>query len=272
MLSRAPAPLADPAGPRQTGTPHPTTILGVRVDVATWETALATIAAWVERQRATGEASSAAFPPTCQVVTLNPEIVMAARADPALRALIAGADLVVPDGVGVVWVLRRAGWRAARRITGVDLLVALAGRAAAGGWRLFLLGAAPGVAEEAARRLAARFAGLAIAGTYAGASGAALDERQSALIRASRADLVFVAFGAPAQERWIARNRGRLGAAVAIGVGGAFDLLAGQVPRAPRWMRQDGLEWAYRLWRQPWRWRRMLALPRFALAVLLNRS
>ncbi len=248
-------------------------VLGVRVDVVSWDEALARIAAWVEACLATPDADPGApVVATRQIVTLNPEIVMAARAAPDLRALIAAADLVVPDGAGVVWALRRAGWRGAERIPGVDLLAALAERAATRGWRLFLLGAAPGVADAAARRLCGAYPGLVIAGTHAGAPDAALDEAQTARIRASRADLVAIAYGAPTQERWIARNRERLGASVALGVGGALDVLAGRVPRAPRWLRRAGLEWTFRLARQPWRWRRMLALPRFVLAVLLNRS
>ena len=244
------------------------TVLGVHVDALAWRAALESITRWME-ERSAGDMPRIA---ARHVVTLNPEMVMAARVDSSLRAIIQAADLVVPDGAGVVWALRRAGARQVERIPGVDLLVALAERAAGRGWRVFLLGAAPGVAEEVARRLRARFPGLAIAGTYAGEPAITEDAHQAALVRASQAGMLFVAYGTPAQERWIARNRERLGAVVAIGVGGAFDLLAGRVLRAPLWMRRAGMEWAYRLWRQPWRWRRMLALPRFALAVLFTRS
>lgn len=239
-------------------------ILGLPVDAATLGQALDWMATRIEQRRAK---LAAAQSPAVQVVTLNPEMVMAARHDGDLRAAIASADLVVPDGVGVVWA---AGLQ--ERVTGVDLLVAFAERAAASGYRLYLLGAAPGVADEAARRLVARHPGLRIAGTYPGSP--APDELPgiAARVRASGADAVFVAFGSPAQERWIAAARPSLGAAVAIGVGGGLDFVAGQVPRAPDWMRRRGLEWLYRLRQQPWRWRRMLALPRFALAVGLERA
>lgn len=245
----------------------PCVVLGVRVDALTRDATLERIAGWIVAWRRAAETPRR----TRQVVTLNPEMVMAARADASLAAVVHAADLVTVDGVGVLWALRRRGCSGVERVAGVDLLAVLAERAAAGGWRLFLLGGAPGVAAEAARRLTERFPGLLVAGTHAGSPAAMLDESQTALVRTSRADLVFVAFGTPAQEQWIARNRDRMGAAVAIGVGGAFDLLAGRVPRAPVWMRRAGLEWSYRLWREPWRWRRMLALPRFVADVLFER-
>jgi N-acetylglucosaminyldiphosphoundecaprenol N-acetyl-beta-D-mannosaminyltransferase len=241
-------------------------VLGVRVDLVTMAQTLAIIAGWIaaaRERKAAGEAWRAR-----QVVTVNPEIVMAARADPALRALINGADLVVPDGIGIVWASRLRGHRAAERVAGVDLVTGLARLGSARGWRLFLLGAAPGIAERAGARLRAANPGLGIAGTRAGSADAAEDAASTRLVRASDADVVFVAYGSPAQEWWIARNRDGLGGAVAVGVGGALDFLSGAVPRAPRWMQRAGLEWLYRLWRQPWRWRRMLALPRFALATL----
>jgi N-acetylglucosaminyldiphosphoundecaprenol N-acetyl-beta-D-mannosaminyltransferase len=127
------------------------------------------------------------------------------------------------------------------------------------------------VAEEAARRLVDRWSGLHIAGTEAGSPSPHALAGIVARVRAAHADAVFVAFGSPTQERWIAEARPALGAAVAIGVGGGLDFVAGRVPRAPDWMLRHGVEWLYRLARQPWRWRRMLALPRFALAVRAER-
>jgi N-acetylglucosaminyldiphosphoundecaprenol N-acetyl-beta-D-mannosaminyltransferase len=197
-------------------------------------------------------------------------MVMATRRDSALRATIQDADLVVPDGVGVVWAARLAGERVPGRVPGVDLLAAFAARAARRGYRIFLLGGAAGVAEAAGAHLVKRFPGLVVAGTFAGSPSSADEPEILGRIVAARPDAVFVAFGSPAQERWIARTRGQLGVAVAIGIGGALDFLAGRVPRAPGWMRQLGLEWLYRLWREPWRFRRMLALPRFAVLALWN--
>lgn len=239
-----------------------TTVLGVRLDVISPPEALARIAEWL------GVPADPATRPMRHVVTLNPELVMAARGQPHFRAVIAAADLVLPDGVGVVWAARRQGAARVRRVTGVDMLMAVAERAAQRGWKVFLLGAAPGVAEAAARALRLRWPALTIAGTHAGDASAADDAATSRLVRASGADILFVAYGAPAQELWLARNRAALGVAVGMGVGGAFDVLAGRVPRAPAWLRRVGLEWAWRLAREPWRWRRMLALPRFAALVL----
>jgi len=119
--------------------------------------------------------------------------------------------------------------------------------------------------------LQARYPGLIVAGTFAGSPRPEDAPHILERLRKARPDLLFVAYGAPQQDLWIARYQPELGIPVAMGVGGAFDFIAGVVPRAPRWMREIGLEWLYRLIRQPWRWRRMLALPRFVLAVLAAR-
>ena len=259
------APLAAsrlPAPSEGDGRPMRRQVLGIPVDDVDMARALA----WIERSIAAARNVAGDGFVTRQVLTLNPEIVMAARRSPALRAAIVGADLVLPDGAGVVWA---AGLR--ERVTGVDLLEAFAERAAQRDYRLFLLGAAPGVADAAADALRARFPGLRIAGAEAGTPDPAARAAIAARIRAARADVVFVAFGAPAQEEWIAGTRGALGAAVAVGVGGALDFVAGRLPRAPEWMRARGLEWLFRLLRPPWRWRRMLGLPRFAVAVVASR-
>ena len=145
---------------------------------------------------------------------------------------------------------------------------ALAGLCARRGWSVFLLGARPGVAEEAARRLVSQEPGLVVAGTHAGSPGPEEDEASVALVRAARPAVLLVAYGHPQQELWIARNRDRLGVPLALGVGGAFDYLAGRVRRAPGWMRQAGLEWLFRLVRQPWRVKRMAVLPIFAVEVM----
>jgi N-acetylglucosaminyldiphosphoundecaprenol N-acetyl-beta-D-mannosaminyltransferase len=205
-----------------------------------------------------------------QVVTVNPEFVIAARRDRRFRRVLNAADLAVADGVGIVWAANLLGDRLRERVGGVEVVECLAARAARAGHRLYLLGAEEGVAAEAARRLELRHPGLSVAGTFAGSprpqDEAGIRER----ILEAHPDVLLVAFGAPAQEFWIARNLQRLGVPVAIGVGGAFDYLAGRASRAPVWLQRAGLEWLYRLARQPWRWRRMLALPRFAALVLAS--
>jgi N-acetylglucosaminyldiphosphoundecaprenol N-acetyl-beta-D-mannosaminyltransferase len=204
-----------------------------------------------------------------QVATVNPEFVMKAQEDPHFLQVLKEADLCIPDGIGLLYAARRYGQRLPERVPGSELVYHLAEAAAARGWRLFLLGAQPGVADEAARILCNRYPGLQIAGAYAGSPDPAEDDAIVACINASRAGLLYVAYGAPRQDKWIARNRESLATVrVAIGVGGALDFITGRAVRAPRWLRQLGLEWFYRLLREPWRWRRMLALPRFAWRIL----
>jgi N-acetylglucosaminyldiphosphoundecaprenol N-acetyl-beta-D-mannosaminyltransferase len=200
-----------------------------------------------------------------QVFTPNPEIVMVARRDAAFRAVLNGADLSIPDGIGLLLAARMAGTPFRQHVRGTDLVLRLANESATRGWRWFLLGAAPGVAEQAGRYLASRFAGLVVAGTRPGTPAANGDaETQAAIAAAAPVHVLLVAYGAPAQERWIARNSPAIGVPVQIGVGGVFNFFAGRSPRAPAWVRRLELEWAYRLATEPWRWRRQLVLPRFA--------
>ena len=235
------------------------TILGISVDDVTMDEAVS----WVARF-ASGD--------TCrQAVTVNPEFIMAARSDAAFTAVLNNADLAVPDGAGLLWAARRQGTPLRMRVAGVDLVEALARESAGTGLRLYLLGARPGVAEEAASVLTERYPGLRVVGSFAGSP--AREDENSILerVRSAAPHVLLVAYGAPQQDLWIARNRERISAGVAIGVGGSFDFIAGRVAHAPRRMQQLGLEWLFRLWHEPWRWRRMLALPRFVWAVLAGR-
>jgi N-acetylglucosaminyldiphosphoundecaprenol N-acetyl-beta-D-mannosaminyltransferase len=202
------------------------------------------------------------------VATVNPEFVMRARNDREFAAVLEQADLCLADGWGVVWAARRQGCELSSPVTGADLVPALAQLCARRGYRLFLLGGRPGVAEEAARRLEALAPRLEVAGTHAGSPRPEDDETSVRLISGARPHVLLVAYGHPHQELWIARNAERLRVPVAIGVGGALDYVAGRVRRAPGWMRRAGLEWLFRLARQPWRVRRMAVLPRYAIEVL----
>ncbi len=231
-------------------------ILGVRVDDVTGDETLALVERFIAKRA------------PHQICTVNPEFIMAAQRDEAFRDVINDAALCPPDGVGVLWAARRLGHPLRERVGGTDMAERIAARAAQLGWRMYFLGAAPGVAEQAATVLQTHYAGLAVVGTFAGSSALSEEEAIIARIRAARPDVLLVAFGAPAQDVWIARNQPRLQAPVAMGVGGAFDFIAGVTRRAPRWVQRLGFEWLHRLIHEPWRWRRQLALQRFVWRVL----
>jgi N-acetylglucosaminyldiphosphoundecaprenol N-acetyl-beta-D-mannosaminyltransferase len=237
-------------------------ILGTRVDDVTYAESLALIEGWIDEGRAGNGTPHV-------VTTPNPEFVMAARRSPDFRALLSAAALNVPDGVGLLLAARLKGDRFRDHVRGSDLTYQLAALGAQRGHRWFLLGAAEGIAQQAADALVARYPGLTIAGAAAGSPRPEDDPATWALIRAAGpVDLILVAYGAPGQERWLTRSLGPLGIPVGIGVGGVFNFLAGAVPRAPGWMQRLELEWLHRLIVQPSRWRRQLALPRFALLAL----
>ena len=231
-------------------------ILGVKVHAVTYLQVVDIIESWV----AQGDPH--------QLATANPEFVMAAQHNLEFREVLRHADLCVPDGVGLLWAARRLGRVLPERVTGSDLVPLLARKAAEKGWRIYLLGAGPGVAERAAQILRSQHPALRIAGVYAGspaeADAPALVER----VRLARPDILWVAYGAPAQDLWIARYSSELGVPVMIGVGGAFDHIAGVRKRAPGWIQRIHLEWLFRLITQPWRWRRQLALPQFVWVVM----
>jgi N-acetylglucosaminyldiphosphoundecaprenol N-acetyl-beta-D-mannosaminyltransferase len=204
-----------------------------------------------------------------QIVTLNAEMTMAALADPALGAAIESAALVIPDGSGVVWALGRQRLRV-RRSPGIELAWSLLESAAQRGWRVALVGASPAVMDTLVARLRQRLPALQLvfhAHGYQPAQAWGELERQ---LLAARPDLVLVALGVPRQETWIAGLGARRGG-LWMGVGGSFDVWAGTKQRAPRWMGALQIEWLYRLLQEPHRWRRMLALPAFAWAVLRER-
>jgi N-acetylglucosaminyldiphosphoundecaprenol N-acetyl-beta-D-mannosaminyltransferase len=230
-------------------------VLGVRVDCIDMQGALVEIERLIDKGG------------PHLVTTVNPEFVMRAGRDSSFARVLQTADLCLADGVGVVWALRRQGCDMGSPVTGVDLVDPLASLCARRGLRMFLLGAAPGVAAELAIRLRRAHEGLEV-NAHAGSPHPQDDLETLHRIHDHRPDVLLVAYGAPAQEMWIDRLKNRLGVSVAIGVGGAFDYLTGRVPRAPVWMRRARLEWFARLVRQPWRIRRMTVLPVYAIRVL----
>lgn len=212
-----------------------------------------------------------------QIATVNPEFIMAAQRNSAFAQALEKTALNVPDGVGVLWAARRMGRPLRERVAGVDLVESLCAVGSHHRWRAFFLGAREGVAERAAAIMAFKHSGLLVTGTHAGSPRMEDEADIVARVRKARPNLLFVAYGAPAQDLWLARNLPMIHSAdrppdeppglVGMGVGGAFDFLAGAQQRAPKWMQDAGLEWLHRLIREPRRWRRQLALAQFVWRV-----
>lgn len=203
------------------------------------------------------------------VVTPNPEIVEVCRENPEARRAVNGADLVLPDGIGVIKGAAMLGTPLKEKTPGIEFAAHLMERMAGEGLSLYLLGAKPGVAEQAAEKLAAQYPGLVIAGTHDGyfkEDGPIVEA-----IRQSGADAVFVCLGAPKQELWMAKNGPATGAHLLCGLGGSLDVFAGVVERAPKFWSDHGLEWFYRLCKEPRRIGRMMKLPLFLVHVKQER-
>ncbi|MCG3140139.1 MAG: N-acetylglucosaminyldiphosphoundecaprenol N-acetyl-beta-D-mannosaminyltransferase [Anaerolineae bacterium] len=228
------------------------TLLNVRVDDVTMGEALAQCDVWMQEPR------------LHQLVTVNPEFIMTAQKNPDFAATLAASDLNLPDGANLV---RAAEWQKTpvrERVAGTDFVWYFCSAAAICGWKIFLLGGRAGVGQAAAARLQARYPKLNIVGVYEGSPAPTEESAITARIRASDAEVLFVAYGAPAQDLWIRRNRAQLSQIrIAVGVGGAFDYIAQRVKRAPLWMQKSGLEWTFRLLMQPWRAKRQAALAGF---------
>lgn len=196
-------------------------------------------------------------------VTPNPEIVEVCRTDPEAMEAVRNADLVLADGIGIIYGAKLLGTPLKGRVTGIGFAQGLMGEMAQNGKSLFLLGAKPGVAEKAADKLRTAYPGLQIAGTrdgYFQEDGPVLEE-----IRASGADVAFVCLGAPKQEKWMRKNGAASGARLLVGLGGCLDVFSGEVQRAPEIFQRLGLEWFYRLVKNPSRIGRMMKLPLFLL-------
>jgi N-acetylglucosaminyldiphosphoundecaprenol N-acetyl-beta-D-mannosaminyltransferase len=241
------------------------TVLGVRVDAVQIPDVISQMEDWIHQRNA------------CRYIAVTDmHSLMQARHSQSFKKILQDADLVVPDGFPLVWLGRRRGFALRRRVYGPELMERFCQETAARGHRHFLCGGAPGVAEDLAARLAARFPGLQIAGAYCPPFRPLIreeDEKVVSLINAARADIVWVGLGAPKQERWMAEHCSRLSASVLVGVGAAFDFHTGRVAQAPRWMREHGLEWLFRLSREPGRlWRRYLIYGTEFVALVLLES
>ena len=224
------------------GLQHPVAVMGLPINSLTADEAVGTL----ERLILSGG--------THQVCALNVDIWLNALADAHLHRIVAGSSLVFPDGMPLVWASGLLGCPLAERVTGVDLVPRLAELSARKGYKIFLLGAKPGVADRASGLLERNFPGVRIVGTFAPAEENLIRMDHTEILRQIHAvspDILLVAFGNPKQEKWIWMHRKRLGVPLAMGVGGSFDILVGDMRRAPRWIQKCGLEWAMRFLQEP---------------------
>ncbi|MBE5103059.1 WecB/TagA/CpsF family glycosyltransferase [Priestia aryabhattai] len=200
------------------------------------------------------------------IVAINPEKIMKAQEDRELKSLLNQATYQIPDGIGVILASKLKKGRIRERVTGIDMMLKLCKEATNNDKRIFLYGAKPGIADEAKAKLEEMFPGILIVGTLNGYEKN--EEVIERTINDSGAEIVFVALGSPAQENWIIAHKEKLNPSVYQGVGGSFDVISGRLNRAPAVFQKFGLEWLYRLLKEPWRWKRQLELPRFLLRVL----
>ena len=205
------------------------------------------------------------------VVTANAEIIMMCQEDAGYKKIVSqDAQLVLPDGAGAVWAGRHLGYKVPERVAGFDLYCQLLDKAAQKGYKAFFFGGSPGIAEAAKAKSEELYPGVQVVGCRNGyfkeeESQAIIDE-----INASGADMLFAALGAPKQEKWLVRYREQLKPKILMGIGGSFDVFAGKMERAPKWMQDASLEWLFRLYKQPSRFMRMMALPKFVLKVVFS--
>ena len=236
-------------------------VLGVGISPVTMQTTLDILESWIN-----GRSKR-------YVCVTGVHGVMESQTDEGLRRIHNESGLTTPDGVPMVWACHWAGRKETQRVYGPDLMLEVCARGAQEGWRMFFCGGKPGTAERLSQRLATRFPGLAVAGSYSppfGPQDEAAEAEMLAMIDAAHPDIVWIGLSTPKQEHWMATYRSRLEAPVLIGVGAAFDIHAGELRQAPSWLQERGLEWLYRLIREPRRlWRRYLRNnPRFVVDVL----
>ena len=233
-------------------------ILGVRFDLVGFHQAVGIVCDWLKKNEKR------------YVVTPNPEFVVTAQKDGGFKEILKNADLSITDGRGIQLAARFLGLPIPQRITGTDFMQELCEKFVKLEIPIFLLGGRNGAAEKCAEKLRDKFPDLKIAGIYEGTANETGDREANNAINKTNAQVVFVAHGAPKQEKWIARNLPKLNSIkAAMGVGGAFDYIAGEISRAPIFMRKMGLEWLWRLFKQPRRFKRIFrAVVIFPLLVL----
>lgn len=207
-----------------------------------------------------------------QIITANPIMVMTALEHPDYMGMMKEAELIVPDGAGVVWASGYVGNPVAERVTGFDLIQELMKSGEHQGWKVYLIGASPEVIEAAAARLQELYPRIKLVGFRDGFFGEKEEAGVIEAIRAAAPDILLVGRSADKQEPWIAKYKDQLGVPVMMGVGGSFDVLSGKLKRAPGLFQKLRLEWFYRLLQEPWRYKRMLVLPKFAMKVIREKE
>lgn len=205
-----------------------------------------------------------------KIYTPNPEIVMLAQDNPTLMDAIETADLVVPDGIGIILASKIKGLGINERVAGIDLMDRILRYCGETGRSFYLLGGKPEVTPIACRNIEKQYKGIQIAGYHNGYFSESEEGKIVDEINNSKADVLFVCLGAPKQELWIHRNKHRINCKIAMGVGGSVDIYAGTAKRAPEIYQKMGLEWFYRLAKEPWRFKRMLVLPKFLLHFIFK--
>lgn len=240
----------------QLSPPDSVEILGVAVDCLTMPQTLAILESFI----ASGEPHV--------VVTADSSGLVIAESDPEFKQILQQADLVTPDSAGILWAAKRKKRPMPERVSGVDLVGALCALSADKGYRIFLLGAAPGVAEVAAEKLRLKYPGCHIVGTRHGYFPPESDEVVAHEVAAFKPQILLVAMGIPRQEKFIVKTRPIIGAAVAMGVGGSLDVFSGRAKRAPRWVQKISMEWLWRVLLNPRKFSKVKTLPVFLLRVL----
>lgn len=229
------------------------TVLGIQVNTESYDELLPKVFEQIEKQQKS------------LIVAINPEKIIKAKEDPALKTLLNNAEFQIPDGIGVILASKIQKGQITSRVTGVDMMLRLCEEAAQRKKPIFLYGGKPGIADQAAKKLQELYPSIQIAGTQDGYE----KDNQKVVdkINEAKPDLLFVAMGSPKQENWINANRDQLHPTIYQGVGGSFDVLAGNVKRAPEAFQKVGMEWFYRLMKEPHRIKRQIALPLFLLEV-----
>ena len=235
--------------------PKKINILGVNVDSLTMREAVRQVEQYMDEKAGV------------LVATANAEMLMRATYDQELKDILNAAALVVPDGAGTVWAAHHLGHAMPERVAGYDLAQELRREAPARGYRIYFFGSAPGVADKAKAKAEKLYPGIQIVGTRNGYFGPEDEPEIIADIQAAKPDLLLCALGVPKQEKWLKKYQQELGVPVSIGVGGTFDVMAGVMKRAPRWMQKAKLEWLFRGMMQPKRAGRLMALPKFVFKV-----